>query len=157
MASKLPAFLVGVILLAVLLALPTAAAAQSTFVVPFEATFANPCTAEDVVVNGATTISISDTVTPQGDRRISVSEVTRGTGFGQTFGTEYTFSDNQQFTVKAPMLGEEFDSSFSDKFALKGAKAVDNWVLRAYFRLKISALGEIQVVIERLNADTCKG
>ena len=157
MASKLPAFLVGVILLAVLLALPASAAAQSTFVVPFDATFLNPCTAEEVVVNGATTISISDTVTPQGDRRISVGEVTKGKGFGVPSGTEYTFSDNQQFTVKAPMLGEEFDSSFSDKFALKGAKSVDNWVLRAYFRLKISALGEVQVVIERLNADMCKG
>lgn len=142
-----------------LLGSPSSAAAQNTvFITPFEATFINPCVANDsVAVTGSSTTTLSDTVTPTGDRRIAVSVVTRGTGIGTPSGESYVFSESQNFNVKAPMIGEEFDSTFSDKLSLKGAGPTDNWVIRAYFRIKINAAGDVLVSIDRMNADTCKG
>jgi hypothetical protein len=133
------------------------ASTPTVYKVPFSATFLNPCTLEDVAVDGASTITLSDSVTPQGDRRIAVSVATKGTGIGLLSGVSYSFMENQQFIVRAPLLGEEFDSVFQDKFQLRGAKSIDNWVVRAHFRLKIDAGGNVLVQIERLNTDGCKG
>jgi hypothetical protein len=162
---------------AVLLAIPMAVSAQapSVFIVAFErvgpqqidedtglidpntGAFDNPCTGELVDVTGSTTISISDTLTQQGDRRVSIATTTKGTGIGQTSFTRYAFSENQQFSVRTPLAGMDFESTFSDRFALKGTKSFDNWVIKATYRLKISASGAILVDVVRLTGTQCKG
>lgn len=166
----------GLLSMAMLLSASTPAAAQgpSTFIVPFErvgppvfdpltglqtgGAFINPCTAENVDVTGSTTISIAQSLLGNGETSISVSAVTKGSGTGQQSLIGYAFSESQQFSVKAPLFaGQEFDSSFSDKFALKGAKSIDNWVIRAHFRLKIAADGTVQVSLVNLTGDLCKG
>ena len=86
-----------------------------------------------------------------------MSVTTKGTGIGQVTSNSYPFSENQNFTVKAAVIGESFDSAFSDKLSLKGPGSVDNFVVRAFFRIKIDALGTIQVLIENMNSDVCKG
>lgn len=166
--------LLGIVLGGVLLALPTAAAAQqnSTFVIPFSAVDArdalgnpipgtgalqNPCTAEEVEVTGTSTVTLSTSVMPDGDTKISVGVVTKGTGIGLTSLGSYAFSESQQFVVRTPIIGPSFDSTFADKLSLKGAKSIDNWVVRAHFRLKVSDTGALQVVIDSVNADQCKG
>ena len=143
---------------AALLVLPTIASAQnSSFVVPFAQTFTNPCTNEIVDVSGSSTVTISERLMNDGSTSTAVSVTTKGTGRGQSSGVSYVFSENQNFTVKAVVIGEAFDSTFSDKLALRGAQSVDNWVVRAYFRLKIDATGRIMVSIERMTGDICKG
>lgn len=179
--------------LAVLLAWPTGLAAQSSFPIPLDRTgtpgtttatsldpmsgdpttitvdtgaFVNPCTLENVDVTGGSTISTTQSVDRFGTIKVTVSVVSKGTGFGwvpatdgsqSPTGSTYTFSDSQHFTFRI-FVGEEFSSDFSDKFALKGARSIDNWIIRAHFRIKINALGEPQVFLIKTTADpTCKG
>ena len=150
--------LVGLLSLVALLAVPGLAAAQSsTFIIPFNVTFFNPCIAEDVAVTGSTSITTTDSITPQGDRKISVSEKTTGSGVGLVFGTVYPFSENTQFTVRTPLVGQEFDSTFTDRISMKGPKAIDNWTVKAVFRIKISATGQIVTSIERFDSAICRG
>jgi hypothetical protein len=156
--SKLRRSLVGLFLLAALLALPTlAAAASSSFIVPFAMTLMDPCTNELVDITGASTVTIAETVDKNGQTKTAVSVTTRGTGVGQVSLAQYPFTENQNFTVKAAVIGEAFDSAFSDKLSLKGPGSVDNFVVRAFFRIKIDTLGNIQVSIENMNSDVCKG
>ena len=127
--------------------------------------FTNPCTAELVDVRGTTTISTVQSIDKFGNLKVNVSEVTKGTGAGwllingiQTFtGSAYSFSENSQFTFRLPQTGSEFTSDFSDKLAMKGAKSIDNWVIRAHFRVKVNADGTVQVFMIKMNADNCKG
>ena len=156
--SKLRRSLVGLFLLAALLALPTlAAAASSSFIIPFDLTLLDPCTNEMVNVSGASTVTIAETVDKTGQTKTSVSVTTRGNGIGLSTGMQYPFTENQNFTVKAAVIGEAFDSAFSDKLSLKGPGSVDNFVVRAFFRIKFDTLGNIQVTIENMNSDVCKG
>lgn len=187
-------FIVGLAL--VLLALPAMAAAQSsTFVIEFTragtpgtatvtttdpmtglpttitvdtGAFDNPCTTEFVDVRGTTTISTVQSIDRFGTVKVTVSEITKGTGAGWVPGTlgydnriitgsSYAFNESQQFTFRLPTAGEEFSSDFSDKLAMKGAKSIDNWIIRAHFRIKVNADGTVQVLMIRTNADTCKG
>ena len=178
----------------ILLAMPAMAAAQSsTFVIPFDRTgtpgtatvsttdpmtglpttmvvdtgaFSNPCTAENVDVRGTSTISTVQTIDKFGTVKVTVSEVTKGTGSGWILlngvasltGASYTFNESQQFTFRLPMAGEEFSSDFADKIAMKGAKSIDNWVVRAHFRIKVNSTGVVQVFMLKTTADpTCKG
>jgi hypothetical protein len=159
----------------VLLAIPSAAAAQtSTFVIPFErvgdpelddagvpipntGAFINPCTAEAVDVTGVSTVTISQSIDKNGDVRTNVGEVTKGLGIAQVSLVKYAFSDNQQFTLRIPAMGTAFESTFTDKFALKGFKSIDNWTIRATFRVKISATGEVLVNLVRMTGDVCRG
>ena len=157
-ASRSRRSLVGLFLLVALLAIPVMAAAQSsTFIIPFNVTFFNPCTAEDVAVAGTTSVTATDSITAQGDRKISVSEKTTGSGVGVIFGTVYPFAENTQFTVRTPLAGQEFDSTFTDRISMKGPKSTDNWTVKAHFRIKISATGEIVTSIERFDGAICKG
>ena len=150
--------LVGLFSLVTLLAAPAmAAAANSSFIIPFNLTLLDPCTNELVTVSGASTVTIAETVDKTGQTKTAVSLTTKGTGIGQVTGTSYPFAENQNFTVKAAVIGEAFDSSFSDKLSLKGPGSIDNFVVRAFFRIKIDTLGNIQVLIENMNSDVCKG
>jgi hypothetical protein len=150
--------LVGLFSLIALLAAPVmAAAANSSFIIPFNVVLLDPCTNELVTVSGASTVTIAETVDKNGQTKTAVSVTTKGTGIGQVTSNSYPFSENQNFTVKAAVIGESFDSAFSDKLSLKGPGSVDNFVVRAFFRIKIDALGTIQVLIENMNSDVCKG
>lgn len=136
-----------------------------TTVVVDTGAFTNPCTAELVDVRGVTTISVAQSVDRFGQLKVNVSEVTKGTGAGwvlvnglQTFtGSTYAFNESQQFTFRLPSAGEAFSSDFADRLSMKGAKSVDNWVIRAHFRVKVNADGTVQVFMIKMNADNCKG
>jgi hypothetical protein len=141
--------------------------------------FNNPCTLEWVDVTGSSTVTVNQTAKDsKGEFKITVSVTSRGSGAGwvplpvapdppdtaayasATFtGSTYAFMENQSFRATVPFLlsTEYFDSAFSDKFALKGQGPTDNWVIRAYFRVKISGTGVVQVFIERMSGDVCKG
>jgi len=127
--------------------------------------FVNPCTAENVDVRGTSTISTVQSIDKFGTVKVNVSEITKGTGSGWIVlngvptltGSSYTFNESQNFTFRLPTAGDEFASDFSDKLAMKGAKSIDNWVIRANFRIKVNADGTVQVFMIKMNADTCKG
>jgi hypothetical protein len=128
--------------------------------------FVNPCTLENVDVRGTSTITTNQTVDKWGNLKVSVSEVSKGAGAGwlpaadgtQLFtASRYAFSDSQSFTFQLPTIGEEFSSDFSDKFQLRGAKAVDNWTIRAHFRIKVNADGTVQVFMIKTSDGVCKG
>jgi len=173
--TKIGRIILGVLCVAALLAIPSAAAAQaSTFVILFErvgepeldvfgnpvpgtGAFMNPCTAEAVDVIGSTTITISQQVTRDGDVRTNIGAVTKGTGVGAVSAASYSFAESQQFTLRIPALGTAFDSTFSDKLWMNGARAIDNWSIRATFRVKVSTTGEILVTRESMTGDVCKG
>ena len=124
--------------------------------------FVNPCTLENVDVVGTSTVSTVQTLDKFGTIKVNVSVVTKGTGagwitLGTYTGSSYAFNDSQQFTFQLPEVGQEFSSDFSDKLAMKGAKSIDNWVIRAHFRIKVNAAGDTQVFMIKTNADSCKG
>ncbi len=148
----------AVLCCAILLGTPQTAAAQnSTFISPFNVTLLDPCTGELVDLSGSATTTLAEKVNKDGTTSTSVSVVTKGTGLGQTSLGGYVFSESTNFSIKAVTVGEVFDSSFSDKLSLKGDGPTDNWVVREYLRLKIDALGNTQVAIERFTGDQCKG
>jgi hypothetical protein len=127
--------------------------------------FVNPCTLEYVDVIGVSTIVTLQTVDRFGNLKVTVSVNTKGTGQGwlllngvptPTLST-YCFTDGQQITFRLPSVGQEFSSDFVDKLTMKGSKKIDNWVIRAHFRIKVNAAGEVQVFMTKMNADTCKG
>lgn len=138
---------------------------EATSIVVDTGAFVNPCTSENVDVRGNSTISTVQTVDKFGTMRVNVSVVTKGTGLGWVAGvtdpiftgSTYSFSDSQQFTFRLPVAGEAFSSDFSDKLALRGAKSIDNWVVRAHFRIKVNTDGTTQVLLIKMNADSCKG
>lgn len=160
---------------------PTAAAqSSSTFVIPFERTgipgvdglgnptgaFQNPCTLEFVDVTGSSTVSITQQLANQkGEIKTSIGVSSKGSGAGWIepyptwTGHSYVFSENQSIVTVVPALatGEVFESTFSDKFTMKGAGNLDNWVVRAYFKLKVDSKGTIQVSIDRMTGDVCHG
>jgi hypothetical protein len=128
--------------------------------------FVNPCTLENVDVRGTSTISTVQTVDKFGTLKVSVSEVSKGVGAGwlpapdgtQLFtASRYAFNDSQSFVFQFPYVGEEFSSDFSDKFALRGTKSVDNWVFRAHFRIRVSSAGVVQVFMIKTSDGVCKG
>ena len=128
--------------------------------------FLNPCTAEFVNVLGNSTISTSQSVDKFGVTKINVSVVTKGSGAGwvgsslaPTFtGATYIFNESQQFSVRQPSAGsQEFLSDFADKITMRGAKSIDNWTIRANFRLRVDSLGTVKVELIKLSGDICKG
>ena len=129
--------------------------------------FMNPCTLENVDVTGSSTISTVQTVDKFGTVKVNVSVRTKGTGSGWVgadyaravfTGSSYAFDDNQQFSFRLPAVGQEFTSDFSDKLSMRGAKSVDNWTVRAHFRIKVDAAGETQVLLMKTSEDpNCKG
>ena len=127
--------------------------------------FVNPCTFENVDVIGSTTITSLQTVDKWGTVKVNVGVSTKGTGTGWILvngtpvftGSAYTYTDNQQFTFRLPSTGEEFSSDFTDRLSMRGAKSVDNWTVRAHFKIRISAAGEVQVFLIKMTGDTCKG
>ncbi len=128
--------------------------------------FVNPCTIENVDVTGSSTISTLQTVDSKGNVKVNVSVRTKGTGRGWTganylsavfSGATYNFDDNQQFSFRLPAVGQEFSSDFADKLAMRGAGSIDNWTIRAHFRIKVNAAGEVQVLMIKTTPDICKG
>ena len=138
--------------------------------------FDNPCTGEWVNVTGSSSLTFNISAKDsKGEQKTTISITSTGTGAGwvssanpptaddyanATFtGSTYVFRENQKVVATVPVLltTEFFESSFSDKFAMKGQGPTDNWVIRAYFRIKISGTGVIQVFIDRMTGDVCKG
>ena len=127
--------------------------------------FVNPCTLEYVDVTGVSTISTLQTTDKFGTLKVNVGVTTKGTGQGwvlvggiPTFTlSTYLFSDGQQITFRLPAAGEEFSSDFSDKLVMKGSKRIDNWTIRAHFRIKVNPDGAVQLLMTKMNADVCKG
>lgn len=128
--------------------------------------YLNPCTLENIDVTGSSTISTVQTVDNKGALKVNVSVRTKGIGSGWTganytsaifSGSIYAVNDNQQFNFRLPAVGQEFSSDFADKLSMRGAKSIDNWTIRAHFRIKVNALGEVQVFLINTNADVCKG
>lgn len=129
--------------------------------------FVNPCTGENVDVTGTTTISSSQTIDKFGTVKVNVNVVSKGAGRGWVGAdyqsalftdSTYSFSESQSFAFRLPAVGEEFSSDFNDKFALRGAKSVDNWTARAHFRIKVNADGSTQVLLIKTTVDpVCKG
>jgi hypothetical protein len=183
---KVGATILSAFAIALLLAFPAAATAQqsSTFVVAFERSgppgldengnatgaLVNPCTLENVNVFGSSAITISQSVDRFGNLKVSVGTVTKGTGEGwlpddvgnPIFSTNtYVFKDTQAITVKEPPISstsQAFESDFFDKLSMKGTKSTDDWIMRARFRIKISADGTVQVNLIRVtDGDVCRG
>jgi hypothetical protein len=183
---KVGATILSAFAIALLLAFPAAATAQqsSTFVVAFERSgppgldengnatgaLVNPCTLENVNVFGSSAITISQSVDRFGNLKVSVGTVTKGTGEGwlpddvgnPIFSTNtYVFKDTQAITVKEPPISstsQAFESDFFDKLSMKGTKSTDDWIMRARFRIKISADGTVLVNLIRVtDGDVCKG
>jgi len=127
--------------------------------------FVNPCTLEYVDVIGVSTIATLQTIDKFGTFKVNVSVNTKGTGQGWLIvngvptltSSNYGFTDGQQITFRLPAAGQEFSSDFVDKLTMKGARKIDNWILRAHFRIKVNAAGEVQVFMTKMNADVCKG
>ena len=129
--------------------------------------FINPCTGENVDVRATSTISIGQTTDRVGTVRVVVSEVTKGTGASWVrdalgapvfTGSTYTFTESQQLTFRLLAPGQEFGADFADKIVMKGAKRIDNWVVRAHFRIKVNADGTVQAFMIKSTADsTCMG
>ena len=137
---------------------------EPTTIIVDTGAFVNPCTSEFVDVRGTSTISTLQTVDKFGTVKVNVSVVTKGTGSGWVAtpeplatGSTYSFSDSQQFSFRLPVAGEAFSSDFSDKLAMRGAKSIDNWIIRAHFRIKVNSDGTTQVLLIKMNADSCKG
>jgi hypothetical protein len=176
--------LAGFVAVAALLVGPPFASAQSTstFIVDLDRTgnpgvdangnptgaFENPCTLERVDVTGTSTLTITQQPANQkGEVKTSVGVSSKGSGTGWVgdlwpglpTGHTYVFSENQSFVTTVPILaiGEIFESTFSDKLTMKGAGNLDNWIVRAYFKLKIDSKGFIQVSIARATGDVCHG
>jgi hypothetical protein len=128
--------------------------------------FVNPCTLENVDVAGASTITQLQTVDKFGTVKVKVSVATKGTGrgwVGDTYAgatfteSTYAFSENQQFTFQLPSIGSEFSSDFTDKLSMRGAKSIDNWTVRATFRIKVDSAGTVKIEVMKLSGDICKG
>lgn len=136
--------------------------------------FVNPCTAENVDVTGSTTLTITTNVTGTGSMKLSVGEVTKGTGMGwnalQAYlpgvnpdplvANTYAFSESQQFNTQFTLNGDPLSltsSTFSDKLFMKGAKSLDNWTIKATFTVKVNGKGIVTSVTSNLTGDICKG
>jgi hypothetical protein len=161
-SRKIGRLAVAALATAALLGGPRPAAAQSsTFIIDIvDQLFTNPCTNETVLVNGRTTVTVTQTLfNTKGEIKTAVSAVSKGTGVGQTFGFTYVYSENQNATFIVPLLaaGEIFESTFSDKFALKGDRSIDDWIIRAFFKIKVDAKGTILVSLDKMTGDICKG
>ena len=138
---------------------------QTTMIVDTGA-FVNPCTFEFVDVLGTTTIQTLQTLDKFGTMKVNVSEVSKGTGAGWVAdplgapiftGSTYAFNENQQFVFRLPTAGLEFASDFTDRLTMRGAKSTDNWTVRARFRIRIDAAGNVTASIIKLDGDVCKG
>ena len=187
----------GTLVLAVALAIPATAAAQSsTFVLPFDrlgpptqncttqpdgtitcvaaGAFQDPCTGQNVDVTGSTTLTISTNVTGSGSMKLSVSEVTKGTGTGwdplepyllgvnpdPLTANTYSFAESQKFDTQFTLSGDPTtitSSTFSDKLFMKGSKSLNNWTIKATFTIKINGNGVVTSVNNNFTGDVCKG
>lgn len=150
------------------------ALAPTTVVVPFERSgpqvldanglpiaggFFNPCTSELVDVTGSSTITLTDVLLNNGERRTTIDVDTTGTGVGQLSQVIYPFREDQSFNVKRPISGGlAFESVFTDKIRMRGPGNIDDWTLRATFRIKVNDLGEVLVNVVRISdQDGCTG
>jgi hypothetical protein len=128
--------------------------------------FVNPCTSELVDVFATTTLTTNQTVDNKGNTKLDINVVTKGTGTGWNpgpngevvlSGATYIFSDTQNFNVKFATGTPLFESEFTDRMVLRGAKSVDNWTIRARFRVRVGADGVVKIEPIEIVRDTCKG
>lgn len=124
----------------------------------------NPCTTETVLLSGTVTTTITVSLTGSDQLRVDVDAVDKGTGVGTNPlivpPNTYSFSDSQHFDAKFTIPSDPAsitESSFSDKLFLKGAKALDNWMVKRTIKLHINANGVATVAGITLDSDTCKG
>ena len=137
--------------------------------------FINPCTFEYVDILGTSVVSSSQSIDKFGFLKVNVGIVTKGSGVGHLdddgdltnggytevlSGSNYSFLETQSFNFKIPVATlstSAFTSDFIDKISMKGARSIDNWVIRVVFRVKVSN-GEVKVFLVRMNdANVCKG
>jgi len=163
-APKLTRVLGGVFIVAALVAIPTQAAAQTTTVQNLfaDVLLPNPCNGGDpVMVSGTETIVISSKITGAGQLHLDISDVSKGSGISTIDLTRtYTFSDNEQFSVNATLPFDPLglnSFTFTQKLFLKGAKSLDNWVVRASFVLQINQQGIVTKGPTNFASGVCKG
>jgi hypothetical protein len=158
-APKLTRVLGGVFLVAVFVAIPMRASAQ-TSVSAFDIFLVDPCTGGNTVeAVGTETTTISTKVTGSGDLHLDISDVFKGTGADVLDATKtYTYSDNEQFsfTTPLPVGSATADSTFTQKIFVKGSKSLDNWMIKATITFKVNANGVV-TKITSLTSDVCKG
>ena len=160
-AATLRHSLFGLLGVAALVALPTAASAQ-IIQQNFNIQVVNPCTGNNIVqVTGIETTSISTKVSGSGNLHVTISDVFKGTGVDLLDATKtYTYSDNEQFSSDVPVpvdptvLG---NISFTAKLFMKGSKALDNWTTKATVTFKVNANGIVTKDITAFSGDVCKG
>ena len=124
---------------------------------------------------GTSVVSSSQSIDKFGFLKVNVGIVTKGSGVGHLdddgdltnggytevlSGSNYSFLETQSFNFKFPVATlstSAFTSDFIDKISMKGARSIDNWVIRVVFRVKVSN-GEVKVFLVRMNdANVCKG
>jgi len=149
---------IAVFMLAVLVAMPTAARAQTTQQ-PFEVTLFDPCTGDNVLILGLETTTVTTNVTGSGDLHLSISDIFKGAGADVLDPSrKYTYSDNEQFNFTTPLpVGSDLaDSTSTFKIFMKGSKSLDNWMIKATITFKVNSNGVV-TKSTALTSDVCKG
>lgn len=136
--------------------------------------FINPCTVEYVDVTGVSLVQTTQTIDKFGFLKVSVSVKTSGSGLGIAdndgdftnggytglpTGSAYNFVETQSLSFRIPQLTgtKEFTSEFIDKITMRGSGSIDNWVVRARFRIKVNAAGAVQVFLVKMEEGACRG
>jgi hypothetical protein len=149
-------FFAILVMTAAVLALPTAAAAQSaTTDIPFSTQVLNTCTGEMVNITGVQTTTSLTKIDNSGGFHISLAMVTKGTGIGVDTGTSYPYQENDLFKVYLGSSGSAM-TTIRMKSRLKGPGSIDNWDLTFMVHLTINANGIASSVIDTFET-TCRG
>lgn len=137
--------------------------------------FINPCTVEYVDVLGISTVTSTQTIDKFGFMKVSVSIKTTGSGLGITdddgdltngghtgtpSGAAYNFVETQSLQFRLPVANletKEFISEFIDKITMRGNQSIDNWTVRARFRIKVNAAGVVTTFLVKMEEGACRG
>lgn len=121
---------------------------------PIAGAMFNPCTGELVDVSGSTAITVTEALLTNAVRRRTFDIETTGSGAGRSSGGLYPISEDQAFDV----IGSLTESAFTDKIHMTGAGNVDDWTLRATFRLRLNDLGGVDATLIKFgDEDGCSG
>jgi hypothetical protein len=135
--------------------------------------FVNPCVnaGEWVNVLGAGTLSIGTSLPGNGQLKVTVGISLKGTGTGiipydpltgvaVPSGNTYSFADNQSFKATFVVASDPttiIESSFTDRFTMKGSKSTNNWTIRAKITIKLDASGNVLSTSQTFTGDVCNG
>lgn len=164
--KRVGCMLAAAVCVGTLLGSPSNASAQtSVFVNDYsDVPIFNPCTTETVLLTGTVTTTVTVALTGSDQLRVDVDVVDKGTGVGTNPvivpPNTYSFADSQHFDVKFTVPSDPTsitESSFSDKLFLKGAKSLDNWMVKMTVKLHINANGVPTVAGITHESNVCKG